>query len=180
MLRRSWAVVSMLASGCYGAASLPTDAGADVAFDAPAACMPVARGCADGVDEAATRVPTFATFDGVRVDYARVEMVSSLAFSVFHQVTLLPDLPDCSTPVVRVQASPPDGSSDAHTLGPRDALVSVGIPGHGLLHTTSGQMDVIAYDDEAHVWHGHLVVNDARLQLDVEVTVPRCGDVSGP
>lgn len=185
MLRGSGVLLSTLVAGCYCSHPLPMDGGMDVpevGIDAPDAgidaCVIRSVWCDEDVEASALQIPTQVTFDGVRLSFTRVEMVTSLAFAVFHQVTLLPDATECTTSLVRILGWPE--STDPHELGPREAIVQVEMPPHPTVHETTGIMDVLAYDDDTHVWHGRLFVDDARLQLDLDITVLRCTDVSGP
>jgi hypothetical protein len=156
------------------------DAGIDTLDAGVDACVRYEQRCDPHVDPSSLRIPTHATFDGERLDFARAELTTSIAFAVFHEVRLVPDGMDCSTPHVRVVAWPPSDSIDPHVLGPRSAHVIVESVDHRAIYRTTGTMDVISYTDEGDFpWRGHLIVDDPRLQLDADLSVPRCTDVSG-
>ena len=148
----------------------PADAGTD-------ACIQHVNACAG---DPILAEPVHGTFDGARVEFVRAELFTSIAFSVFHEILLVPTTTDCASPRVEFVASPPSGSTDPHVLGPREALVLVGPQGGPPSYSTMGRMDVVAFDDTSGAWEGRLFVGDARLQMDVEITTHRCADVSGP
>jgi hypothetical protein len=184
MRRFAWLLPLLSAAGCYCSHPRPMDVGIDApdaGADVPAdACVLLDRTCDPHVDRSALAIPTEATFDGETLRFSRVLMVTSSAFAVFHGVSLVPDSAHCATPRLWMEGWPSAEWTDPNEPGPREATFYLESPSREVLHRGEGTMDVISYDDEAHVWHGRLVVDDERLQLDVEITVPRCTDVSGP
>lgn len=184
MRRFAWLPVLCAVAGCYCSHARPMDAGIDspdVAADTPPdACVIFERTCDPGVDLSALAVPTEATFDGETLHFARAVLVTSYAFAVFHGVSLVPDASHCETPQLWMEGWPSAEWTDPDELGPREATFYMSFPSGEVVHRGAGTMDVISYDVEANVWHARLIANDARFQLDVDITVPRCTDVSGP
>ncbi|MBN8614225.1 MAG: hypothetical protein J0L92_26740 [Deltaproteobacteria bacterium] len=173
------ALAALGVSGCSSTHSVDAPEPADVTDDdvGTDACRQMVNACGGDPN---LSVPVHGTFDGARVQLVRAELFTSVAFSVFHRILLIPPTSDCAAPRVEFTASPTPPWTDAHQLGPREAVVLVGPQGGPPSYSTMGRMDVVAFDDTTGAWEGRLFVEDARLQLDVEITTQRCADVSGP